>query len=53
MEKDLETLLGELETAAWNQGHALAEKRFDDVRICQKAVEEAKQEIRDFMSKDD
>lgn len=53
MEKDLETLLSELETAACNQGYESARGRFDQVQICQKAVEEAKQEIRDFVSKDD
>lgn len=53
MEKDLETLLGELETAAYNHGYTTTMGQSRQAEQCRKAVEEVKQEIRDFVSKDD
>lgn len=52
MEKDLETLLSELETAAYNQGYADAKGQFDQSEQCRHAIEEVKQEIRELFTRE-
>jgi len=51
MEKDLETLMSELETAAWNQGHAELHGLTSQQEQCCIAIEEVKQEIRELFTK--